>query len=175
MKLRRNDNKYFMSKKDIFYVIEQNVNNTNDITVIIPNAIGVTTANNSRFSNILYKKFPIIKDNIDISTNNKLGNIQCIPVSINKNKNQIICVNMYCKHSGSKYNRILDYGALASCMLKIRTQAKILANNTDKKIQVHAPKFGTGFAGGDWKTISNLINDIWARDFSCFIYEPTNV
>jgi hypothetical protein len=161
MKLRRNDNKFFISKKDIFYVVDQTLNNTNDITVIIPNAIGLNNSGNSKFSNILYKKFPSIKDNIELSNNQQ--------------KNQIICANMFCKHPKNKYNRIIDYGALASCMLQVRTKAKVISNDTDKKIQIHSPKFGTGFAGGDWKTISNLINDIWARDFTCFIYEPTNV
>jgi hypothetical protein len=175
MKLRRNDNKFFMSKKDIFYVVEQTLNNTNDITVIIPNAIGLNNSGNSKFSNILYKKFPSIKDNIELSNKQQLGSSQYIVVESNQQKNQIICANMFCKHPKNKYNRIIDYGALASCMLQVRTKAKVISNDTDKKIQIHSPKFGTGFAGGDWKTISNLINDIWARDFTCFIYEPTNV
>ena len=174
MKLKRNENDFFMSKKDMFYVIDQTVN-SNDTTVIIPNAINTLSQFESKFSNILYKKFPIVKNNIELSNKKKLGSIQCISVDTNKQKNQTICANMYCKHNKGCYNRMLDYGALASCMLQVRAQAKIIANNTEKKIQIHSPKFGTGFAGGDWKTIANLVNDIWARDFTCFIYEPKNV
>ena len=174
MKVKYVDNRFFMSKKDIFFVVDQTVN-SNDTIVIIPNAIGLNNSGHSKFSNILYQKFPSIKDNIELSNKQQLGNSQYIVVQSNKQKNQIICANMFCKQNRGKYNRVLDYGALASCMLQVRSRAKNLSNNTDKKIQIHSPKFGTGFAGGDWRTISNLINDIWARDFTCFIYEPKNV
>jgi len=175
MKLKHNtDNRFFVSKKDIFFVVDQAIS-ANDTVVIIPNAIGLNGTGNSKFSNILYSKFPAIKGNIELSNKQQLGSSQYIVAASNQQKNQIICANMFCKHTKGKYNRVIDYGALASCMLQVRTRAKTISSNTDKKIQIHSPKFGTGFAGGDWRTISNLINDIWARDFTCFIYEPKNV
>jgi hypothetical protein len=174
MRIKHNEKHFFITKKDIFFVVEQTVNSSNDTTVIIPNAIGLNNTGNSKFSNILYRKFPAVKDNIDLSNKQKLGNTQYINLQTNEYKNQIVCVNMFCKHQTGKYDRVLDYGALSSCMLQVRSQARNLMSTTDKKVQIHSPKFGTGFAGGDWRTISNLINDIWARDFTCFIYEPAN-
>ena len=76
----------FLCLKDIFYVVEQTLNNTNDITVIIPNAIGLNNSGNSKFSNILYKKFPSIKDNIELSNKQQLGSSQYIVVESNHKK-----------------------------------------------------------------------------------------
>jgi hypothetical protein len=37
------------------------------------------------------------------------------------------------------------------------------------KVQIHAPKFGSGLAGGNWAFIQELIKDIW-NNYSVFIY-----
>jgi hypothetical protein len=44
---------------------------------------------------------------------------------------------------------------------------KYIQNNFDKdsRVQIHAPKFGCGLAGGNWNFISELINDIWGKFF----------
>ena len=42
-------------------------------------------------------------------------------------------------------------------------------NNEISKIEIHAPKFGTGSAGGDWKIIKQLIDDSWGS-INTFIY-----
>jgi hypothetical protein len=48
---------------------------------------------------------------------------------------------------------------------------KYIQNNFDKesKIQIHAPKFGCGLAGGNWNFIENLIQDIW-NSYNITIY-----
>ena len=38
-----------------------------------------------------------------------------------------------------------------------------ISNLGADKIEIHCPKFGSGLAGGDWKFIEYLINDIWSR------------
>jgi hypothetical protein len=40
----------------------------------------------------------------------------------------------------------------------------------ERIVQIHAPKFGSGLAKGNWHFIANLIEDIWA-DLPMFIYE----
>jgi hypothetical protein len=41
--------------------------------------------------------------------------------------------------------------------------ASYIKNNFDKEntVQIHAPKFGSGLAGGNWNFIEELIKDIW--------------
>jgi O-acetyl-ADP-ribose deacetylase (regulator of RNase III) len=46
----------------------------------------------------------------------------------------------------------IRYGALASCLAKLNTQAKFGVAS------VHMPRIGCGLAGGDWNMVSALIN-----------------
>lgn len=176
MRLKQNiKNNFYKTKKDIFQSIDGTMKNTNDISIIIPNLVSVNIEDSSKFSSLLCKKFPEVEANLNLISKTQLGTNQYIKLITNKHKSQVVCANMFCKHPKGKYNRMLDYGALSACMLHLRANAKNMASNLDKNVQIHSAKFGTGFAGGDWRTISNLINDIWARDFTCFIYEPANV
>ena len=45
----------------------------------------------------------------------------------------------------------------------------VSSNNEINRIEIHAPKFGTGSAGGDWKIIKQLIEDSWSN-INTFIY-----
>jgi hypothetical protein len=176
MKLKQhNKNNFYTTKRDIFKVIDATFKNSNDITIIIPNIMDINNQDNSKFSNILCERFPEVRMNLNLGSKQKLGTNQYVTLVTNEHKSQIICANMFCKQPKGKYNRMLDYGALCACMLHLRANAKNITSNSDKSVQIHSAKFGTGFAGGDWRTISNLVNDIWSRDFTCFIYEPTNV
>lgn len=48
-----------------------------------------------------------------------------------------------------------DYKAILSCMLKVKEYA--IKNN--KSIAI--PKIGAGLAGGDWKTIENILKEVF--------------
>jgi hypothetical protein len=37
-------------------------------------------------------------------------------------------------------------------------------------VQIHAPKFGCGLAGGNWNFIQDLITDIW-KNIQVFVYQ----
>jgi hypothetical protein len=65
--------------------------------------------------------------------------------------------------------RPLNYLALCRSMLSVSKYIKEKIN-TDQSVQIHAPKFGSGLAGGNWGFISDLIDDIWS-DFQVFIYD----
>jgi hypothetical protein len=49
----------------------------------------------------------------------------------------------------------------------IHSHTGFLKNN--ENIEIHAPKFGSGLAGGNWNFISDLIEDIWGK-YNVFIY-----
>jgi hypothetical protein len=56
-------------------------------------------------------------------------------------------------------------------MNDIRNKILSLSKNNieDIKYEIHAPKFGSGLAGGNWNFIENLIEDIWI-DIPVYIY-----
>lgn len=62
--------------------------------------------------------------------------------------------------------RPLNYPALVKCMEQVTTWA--LA----QEAEIHCPKFGGELAGGDWKFITCLIEDIWLSEgIDVVVYE----
>jgi hypothetical protein len=83
---------------------------------------------------------------------------------------RLVFANMICQNGVIGHNnpRPLNYPALCKSMIGVK---KYIMTHFDKdnKVQIHAPKFGCGLAGGDWRFITNLIEDIWF-DIPVFIY-----
>jgi hypothetical protein len=53
--------------------------------------------------------------------------------------------------------------------------SQFINQNTDfstnsSSVEIHAPKFGSGLAGGNWNFISDLIEDIWSKH-TVYIYD----
>jgi hypothetical protein len=90
----------------------------------------------------------------------ELGMIQAVKV-----ENDIIVVNMIAQTLYKTYsNKVpLNYTALVKCLKKVNKLA--IANNAT----IHAPKFGSGLGGGNWKVIEQLIEEIIT--VPVFIYE----
>lgn len=153
------------------------VKSSNDTTVVIPNLCSLDSKYHTKFASLLYNKFPIIQTNLEVSTGHKLGsNHYCDLYQNNSNKNKIICSSMICNADRKSNGRYINYGALAVCMINLNSYCKqYLEKYPDQRIEIHSAKFGTGSAGGDWKTISNLIDDIWCKDYTVYIYEPNYV
>ena len=76
-------------------------------------------------------------------------------------------VNMIAQNGTRNNNnpRPLNYLALAKCMVGLSQSIQNNSEFADKeeKVEIHAPKFGSGLAGGNWNFISDLIEDIWAK------------
>ena len=173
MKTQKIQNKFYSTKKNIFN-ISQDVAGSSSTTIVIPNICDISKIPTSKFYNYLLNEHPVIQQSIDMGGAYKLGTNKYVDIYQNKtHKNKIICANMFCvnkKHKGKQIN----YGALAVCMINMHSFCKqTLANLSDSNLEIHAPKFGCGSLGGDWRTISNLIDDIWANDFTVFVYEPS--
>ena len=68
---------------------------------------------------------------------------------------RILICNMIAQELGGM--RPLFYNALAKCLDRV-------ARRIDGwGFEIHAPAFGSGLAGGDWKVIEPLIQDCWIR------------
>lgn len=61
-------------------------------------------------------------------------------------------------------NPLGDYSHLKGCLYQLRT----IAFGYDAAI--HMPRIGTGFAGGDWRIIRKMINELLS-DIPVFVYD----
>ena len=81
----------------------------------------------------------------------------------NKNNdtgNVVVC-HMISQHNykSDSNPRPLNYGALAKCMNDVVLEIK--SDNRDCPKRIHAPKFGSDLAGGDFQIIMEMIEFIW--------------
>jgi len=164
-------------------VIDYSLNKINDLsctstTIIIPHVCNNVNVFGAGFAKAIADRFPIVKENFHVlgKTEAKLGKVQLVTVAENnKTKNKVIVANMIAQNGivNPKNKRPLNYAALVYCMNDIRkTYNHIRSQSEEYDIEIHAPKFGSGLAGGNWPFIEELIEDIW-NDIAVFIYIPT--
>ncbi len=89
-----------------------------------------------------------------------LGNISLVNV-----ENDIWVVNMIGQDGVKPINNIppIRYDSIKKCLIKINE----IAHNLNATI--HAPKFGSGLAGGRWEEIEKIINDTVSVDV--YVYD----
>lgn len=161
---------------DIFQHIDSYIRQGNNGTsVLVPHVCNDIDLFGAGFAAAVSKYYPIVKHNYHMLgqnfLKNNLGYTQFVEVSKdNVYEHKIIFANMIAQRGviSPSNPRPLNYFALCKSMAGIQ---KYINNNfsLDSKIQIHAPKFGCGLAGGDWKLITNLIEDIWTN-IPVFIY-----
>lgn len=60
----------------------------------------------------------------------------------------------------------LSYGALRTCLAKVAIQAQTY------RASVHLPRIGSGLAGGDWREVSFIIDEILSsQGVQSFVYD----
>lgn len=175
-KKRVTNNKIIYSKNDIVEIATERLNASNNpATVFIPHVCNNINLFGAGFAKYIAEKFPIVKENFHLLGNKAtLGHTQYISIANNNlAKTKIFVCNMIAQNGtiNPKNCRPLNYGSLVFCMNDIRNKIISLAKNSieDTKFEIHAPKFGSGLAGGNWNFIENLIEDIWA-DFPVYVY-----
>lgn len=174
-KIQNNNSNIVYAKGNIFDIVNQRINDSiRGSSVIIPHVCNNVNAYGAGFALDIANNFPSAKINFHLLANEaKLGKSQFIVVKENnKTKHKIIIANMISQNGliNSKNTRPLNYSALVTCMNNTKIYAKnLLKDDMVDQIEIHAPKFGSGLAGGDWRFISDLITDIW-NDIPVFIY-----
>ena len=143
-------------------------------SVIMPHVCNNVNAFGAGFAAAITSQFPIVKQNFHLlGKTATLGKNQNVIVLSDKSYgHKLIVVNMIAQNGlySTKNRRPLNYAALTFCMNDIRLlRKKILSESDTNRVEIHAPKFGSGLAGGDWRFISDLINDLWA-DIDTTIY-----
>ncbi len=92
----------------------------------------------------------------------KLGTITW--VKIVRDDTEFIVVNAYTQYHYAGPGRLCDYDAIRSCFAKIKTLFP--------GCRIGLPKIGAGLAGGDWQTISNIIQtELQEEDTTLVLYK----
>ena len=74
---------------------------------------------------------------------------------VETDRKEVTVLNCYTQYSAGIDKVYLDYEALAKCLTKI--------NEDYEGKEVGLPKIGCGLAGGDWKIVSDMMQDILTK------------
>lgn len=161
--------------KDLLTFITSKNRHGHDL--LVPQCFSINIKSINQLTQALYKNFPGLSVNTElfISNHKNYGHTQFIEINNihNKNLNKIIFANMVCIKN-TKDKRKIDYISLARCLSEVSIFIKQkLLNTENDKIQIISSRFGTGFLGGNWSFIEQLINDSW-DSFTTTIYHYDN-
>jgi hypothetical protein len=145
---------------------------TDQYNIIVPHVCNNKGIFGGGFTAGIVKHYPIVQQNYQLLGKKcVLGYTQFVVAKHNKyTDKQIIFANMIAQNGTiSKNNpKPINYYALCLCMKSV---SDYISSNLDiSETQIHAPKFGSGLAGGNWNLISELIFDCWNK-IPVFIYE----
>lgn len=179
IKNKKNLSKYLLSNNNIFDIVKQRIAADKfGCSVIIPHVCNNIDVFNGGFAAAIAAEYPMVKQNYHMLgksfLKNNFGHTQFIEVlSKNKYNHKLYFANMIAQDGLPSHtkNRCINYAALVKCMINVSAFIKKINQNADSdKIEIHAPKFGSGIAGGNWNFISDLIEDIWSK-YDVFIYQ----
>ena len=160
---------------NVHSIIHSGYNGSN---IIVPHVCNNVDVFGGGFTAGIAKYYPIVKENYHLLGNHflknksSLGYVQYVETDKDSTYgHKLIFANMIAQNGTISNNnpRPLNYGALVKCMMSV---VSYINNSFDKdsSVQIHAPKFGSGLAGGNWFFIEELIKDIWSNH-SIFIYD----
>lgn len=166
---------YITSNKNIFDIICQRVTaKENGATVFVPHVCNNIDLFDAGFAAQVAQEYPSVKMDYHLlgktflSAN--LGYSQIIKVFEEPQyRHKLFFVNMIAQNGvfNPKMNpRPLNYEALMKCMINVRHCIKTSGFD---RVEIHAPRFGSLRSGGDFRFISDLIDDIW-HNISVIIY-----
>ncbi len=88
-----------------------------------------------------------------------------------KKVGQNICVANMVAQTGVRGHRPLKYASLIACMNTVAMMTRTLRREGFYP-EIHAPKFGSALAGGNWDFIEELIEELWLPEYiDVVIYE----
>lgn len=162
---------------NLFTVVEKNIRHGyNGTSIIVPHVCNNMNMFGAGFAAGVAKHYPIVKENYHLLGSkflkNNLGYVQFVQVAKDDTYgHKLIFANMIAQNGIISKNNLrpLNYYALVKSMVTVNNYIK---QNFDEenKVQIHAPKFGSGLAGGNWHFIEDLIHDIWSGT-TVFIYD----
>lgn len=171
MKTKTTNSRIFYSNKEIFEIAKLRVysKSSNSCNVIIPHVCNNIDLFGAGFAHAISEKYPEVKNNYHLLGKKFLkdnpGYVQFIDVDYEKQYNRrLIVANMIAQNGvrTARNPRPLNYAYLLKSMLDIK-KFVLTKFNSENPVEIHCPKFGSGLAGGNWKFISDLIEDCWSN------------
>ena len=163
------------TNQDIFHNATQRIlGGNNGATVFIPHVCNNLDMFGAGFAAQVADRYPSVKADYHMLGRNFLKNnfgyAQILKVNEDsKYKHKLYIVNMIAQNGIKNITnpRPLHYPALVRSMTQI---AQFISANTGflnktENVEIHAPKFGSGLAGGNWNFIHDLIVDTWGKFF----------
>ena len=156
------------STKDIFETAKEAIYAKElGYSVVVPHVCNNVNLFGAGFAADVANKYPIVKTNYHLLGKSFLsknpGYVQFIDVEREPLYNRrLIFANMIAQNwIISKNNkRPLNYAYLVKSMVEVKKY--IIRNfNSENKVKIYCPKFGSKLAGGNWNFINCLIEDIW--------------
>lgn len=142
--------------------------------IVIPHVCNDIGAWGSGFVVPLGKKYPgALKEynkwNEIIKHEHRLGTSDLYESINHENDRCVTIYNMVAQHGimSSQNRRPLNYGALAQTMKSLSIYLRL--NDDVASAEIHAPRFGSDRAGGDWTIIREMIEFLWA-EWPTYIY-----
>jgi hypothetical protein len=176
MKHKNNDLPYIHSNQNIFDQAEARLTHgPRGCHVLIPHVCNNINGFGAGFAADVASRYPVVKENFHLlGKDARLGYVQFITVKEDKQyKYRLVFANMISQngiYNAIKNKRPLHYPSLIKCMEKVGLFAQELYSQTEgSRVEIHAPRFGSGLAGGNWDFITDLIQDIW-RSNEVFVY-----
>lgn len=147
---------------DLFKGVDNRLQDVSGAQIVIPHVCNNVGKWGAGFTGQLDKKYPPAKEAYLGHLHKDLGSNSYAEVSP-----QICVVNMITQDGVGTDRRRLKYNTLVHCMTSLVNFS--VENYPEILPEIHAPMFGSGLAGGNWKFIEELIEDIWSQ-FSVFVY-----
>jgi hypothetical protein len=144
--------------------------NAKNAYIIIPNLCNNSGTFSGPINAILKENFPASHLNYQLLTKKFLsdnsGYCQIVECKYDKKKNnKIFVANMIAQDTYRPLDpkRTLNYFYLMKAMYNIGVfiDKNIKETEGDVLFEIHSPKFGTGFPGGKWELIKDLMEDVW--------------
>lgn len=176
MRVKVSNKNFTINKKaDLFSGIQERVaSQERGATVIVPHVCNNIDLFGGGFAASVAKHYPIVKENFHmLGKKAKLGHTQFISAYQDKKYgHEIVFANMIAQNNIRNTNntRPLNYIALAYCLNDIRLYTLKIMKQKDNAVEIHCPKFGSGLAGGDWKFITQMIEDSWIGIKNIYVY-----
>lgn len=140
-----------------------------DKVVIIPHVCNNIGGWGSGFVVPLEKAYPKAAEDYRSKTSYILGEVQFVRVV------NVFIANMIGQNGvrGSNNPHPLIYDALQKAMRRVKYFAQDLKFLLDgkKELEILAPQFGCGLAGGDWNIVEQMIKDYWAEEFAVTVFK----
>jgi O-acetyl-ADP-ribose deacetylase (regulator of RNase III) len=129
-------------------------------TRIIAQIVNDKTPNwGAGFARAVRNKYPSVQSNFREWATENTDNLSLGKMHLSTVSDDFYVANMIAQHGyGESAKPRIRYAALRSCLGQLKEIAKT------KAASIHMPRIGTGFAGGNWNYISELIDEMLVRN-----------